>query len=178
LTPGGALKFAAPPSLTEAASKVRASFPLDDTAALGCKPKGMWIIMGQPFPFDVVDEGNTILLRLEEYDSVRTVHMDGGDNSATQARTPLGYSVGRWEGETLVVETTRLGSGWVPFGPSAQLVERFTPGDDGKLHYTIRITDPEFATQPIEATRYWVARPAEKVLPFERKETPRGAGTR
>jgi hypothetical protein len=171
--PDGGLKFAAPPLLTEAAQKVRASFPFDDTAALGCKPKGMWLIMTQPFPIDFVDQGNTILLRIEEYDSVRTIYMKGGEGPGTQARTPLGHSVGRWEGDTLAVATTRLGGGWVPFGPSAHLVERFTPDDDGRLHYTIRITDPEFVMQPVDGQRYWVARPGEEVLPFECKETPR-----
>jgi hypothetical protein len=171
--PDGALQFSTPLSLTEAAIKVRASFPFDDTPALGCKPKGMWIIMAQPFPIDFIDRGSTILLRLEEFDSVRTIHMDEGEDPDTQARSPLGYSVGRWEDGTLVVETTRLEGGWVPFGPSAHLVERFTPGDDGRLHYTIRITDPDFVTQPAEATRYWVARPGEEVLPFACKETRR-----
>lgn len=168
----GVPMFDGPLLLTEAAQAVRASIPFDDTIALGCKPKGMWIIMGQPFPFDFVDRGNTILLRLEEYDSVRVIHMDGRAAPESQARTPLGYSVGRWEGETLVVDTTHLGDGWVPFGPSAHLVERFTPSDDGRLYYSIRITDPAFITQPVEARRYWVARPGEEVLPFECQTTP------
>jgi hypothetical protein len=171
--PDRAPKFNPPLSFTEAALKVRASFPFDDSVALGCMPKGMWAIMGQPFPMDFVDQGNTILLRIEEFDSVRTIHMDGGENSDAQPRTPLGYSVGRWEGETLVVDTTRLGGGWVPFGPSAHLVERFTPGDDARLHYTLRITDPELVTLPTEMKTYWVARPGEQVLPFECKQPPR-----
>jgi hypothetical protein len=171
---GEPLQFTVPLQLTEAALKVRASFPFDDTIALGCKPKGMWLIMAQPFPLEFVDQGNTILVRLEEFDSARTIHMDAREPPETQERTPLGYSVGRWEGETLVVETTHLGGGWVPFGPSAHLVERFTPGDDGRLHYAIRITDPEFVTQPAEARSSWLARPDEKVLPFECRETPRG----
>lgn len=166
-------QFTAPLELTEAAQKVRATFPFDDTLALGCKPKGMWIIMAQPFPFEFVDRGNTILLRLEEFDSVRTIHLDAGASPNTAERTPLGYSVGRWEGETLVVDTTNLGGGWVPFGPSAHLVERFTPGDDGRLHYAIRITDPDFVTQPAEARMSWPPRPDEQVLPFECKETSR-----
>lgn len=171
--PSGGLIFEAPPALTEAAQAVRASFPFDDTIALGCQPKGMWIIMAQPFPMDLVDRGDTILVRLEEYDSVRVIHMRDAADPATQPRTPLGYSVGRWEGETLVVETTQLGGGWVPFGPSAHLVERFTAGDDDRLHYSIRITDPAFVTEPVEARRYWVARPGDDVLPFECKETAR-----
>src|SRR5690606_15217434 len=130
------------------------------------------------FPLDIVDRGNTILVRLEEYDAVRTIHMDGGVDPSTQPRTPLGYSVGRWEGITLVVETTRLGAGWVPLGPSAHILERFTPGDDGRLHYTIRVTDPDFTTQPFEASRYWVARPGDEVLPFECKEVSPAGGSR
>jgi hypothetical protein len=170
---GEPLQFGRPLNLTEAAQEVRARFPFDDTLALGCRPKGMWIIMGQPFPFEFVDQGDTIALRLEEFDSARTIHMDGRAPPATTERTPLGYSVGRWEGETLVVETTHLGGGWAPLGPSAHLTERFTPSDDGRLHYTIRIADPDFITEPVEAKGAWLARPDETVMPFECKEATR-----
>ena len=72
--PGGLWRGDYP--LTDAAKKARASFnPLTDSVAPGCRPKGMPTIMEQPYPLEFVNKGDTILLRLEEYDTVRTIVM-------------------------------------------------------------------------------------------------------
>ena len=58
--------------------------------------------------------------------------MTAAADPGTQPRTPLGYSVGRWDGKTLVVETSRVSAPYlnadgVPLGAGARFVERFTP---------------------------------------------------
>ena len=74
----------------------------------------------------------------------------------TLPKTLLGRSKGRWEGTTLVVTTTRidwryLDPSGVPLGPSATIVERFTPTPDGtRLSYSMTVTDPATFTQPVE----------------------------
>jgi hypothetical protein len=158
-----------PMPYTEAGRRTLANAVFDDAPALGCKPKGMWTIMNAPTPMDIVDRGDQILVRIEEFDSVRTIHMRGAQDPATQPRTPLGYSVGRWDGETLVVDTTRLGGGWIELGPDAHLVERFTAGDDGRLHYSLTISDPMNLTQPVEQKRSWVATPGVELMPYDCK---------
>jgi hypothetical protein len=113
---------------------------------------------------------------MEEYDSTRTIHMTDAANPETQPKTPLGYSVGRWDGKTLVVETSRgnypyMTSAGVPLGPNASFVERFTPSDDGsRLDYRLVVTDHDSLLKPAEFKRTWVYRPSEEVLPFECKE--------
>ena len=108
--------------LTDAAKKARASFnPLTDSVAPGCRPKGMPTIMEQPYPLEFVKKGDTILLRLEEYDTVRTIVMTPDAKFAALPKTLLGRSKGRWEGETLVVTTDRIDWGvhrsqWHPAG--------------------------------------------------------------
>jgi hypothetical protein len=158
--------------LTEKASRVAATFnPVTDTTTEGCTPKGMPAIMRQPFPIEFVDRGDTIELRMEEYDTRRTIHLRA-DASVEVPRTPLGYSIGNWEGSTLVVETLRLDEPYLnatgaPMSAHAKLVERFSPSEDGsRLNYTLLITDPESLTAPVEGRRSWVWRPGEKVLPF------------
>jgi hypothetical protein len=158
--------------LTPAAQAAVAQFnPVEESTAPGCKPKGMPDIMNQPFPIEFVDREDTILLRIEEYDTVRTIHMRDGANAEAQPETPLGYSTGRWEGPTLVVDTSRIdGSQYinnrgVPLGSGARLVERFTPNADGsRLHYSLTITAPDSLSIPVEQKRSWV--PGDRVMPF------------
>lgn len=127
--PAMSFRASAPLVLTEAArAAVAALDPLSDPSIDGCTPKGMPRLMSQPPPMELIDRGGIIQLRMEEYDTVRTIHMSGAEDPETQPRTPLGYSVGRWDGTTLVVETTRvsanlLNANGVPLGSSARFVE-------------------------------------------------------
>jgi hypothetical protein len=166
--------------LTEKAKQAAARFnPVEDTTTVGCTPKGMPAIIRQPFPIEFVDRGDTIELKMEEYDTVRTIRLRAS-SGAEAPRTPLGYSIGHWEGGTLVVETTRLSEPYlnntgVPMGPSAKLIERFSPSTDGsRLDYTLSVTDPDSLTVPIEGKRAWVWRPAERVMPFNCTEKHAG----
>ena len=159
--------------LTPAAQRARAAFnPLTDTVAPGCRPKGMPTIMEQPYPLEFVRKGDTILLRLEEYDTVRTIDMSAASKVDALPRTLLGRSKGRWDGASLVVTTTGidwryLDSSGVPLSPAAAIIERFTPAADGtRLGYTMTVTDPATFTQPLELTRSWVWRPGETVKPY------------
>jgi hypothetical protein len=165
--------FSTPLALTDAAQKALREFnPVNDTATPECTPKGMPIIMFQPPPMEFVDQGDRILLRTEEYDTVRTIHMTAQGDPEAQPKSHVGFSIGRWEGKTLVVETSRVNARYlnargVPLGPSARFVERFTPAADGsRLDYALSITDPDSLTASAQMKRQWVWRPGERVLPF------------
>lgn len=168
--------------LTEAAQAKLAAFdPVNETITVGCAPKGMPVVMLQPPPIELVDRGDTILLRTEEYDTVRTIHMTAAPSAEPPSPTPLGYSVGRWEDKTLVVRTRRvnakyLSSRGAPLGNSAEFVERFALSADGaRLDYTITIIDRDSLTAPVDLKRWWVRQPGEQLLPFncgERVERP------
>jgi len=160
-----------PLPLTEVARQAEADFDsVKYNMSLGCAPKNMPYVMVVPGPTDFVDRGESILLRSEEFDVVRTIHMNSRENPSAQPKTPLGYSIGRWDGETLVVETGSVGAEYlvpgVPLGPSASFLERFTPSADGnRLHYTVVMTDPYSLTQPVEQKRSWIA-VDEQVQPY------------
>jgi hypothetical protein len=142
-----------------------------DTVARGCEPKGMPTIMEQPYPIEFVRDGNRILLRMEEYDTVRTIIMESNAPAAAPT-SRLGVSTGSWDKSALVVTTDRidwpyLDANGVPLGSAARIVERFAPSADGsRLAYTMTITSPEIFTEPVELTRSWVWRPNEKVQPY------------
>jgi hypothetical protein len=143
---------------------------------LECTAKGMPSIMSQPNPMEFVDQGDQIVLRLEEYDTVRMISMRSEPSDESIEATPLGHSVGRWEGRTLVVETDRIS--WRYFSQNGllqseaiELVERFTPSEDGaRLDYELTITDPALFTEPAVLTKSWVWVPGDQVLPFDCRE--------
>jgi hypothetical protein len=104
---------------------------------------------------EFVKKGDDILLRLEEYDTVRTnrhearrqVHCPAEDAARSDRRVS-------WDGDTLVVTTDRIDWTYIdpsgiPQGPSSSIVERITPTRDGtRLSYTMTVTDPATFTAP------------------------------
>ena len=160
--------------LTPAAAAARAAHdPAKDDPTLNCTPKGMPYIMEEPYPIEFVDEGERILLKLEEYDTVRRISMTGkadGPGNAGPAR--LGTSIGRWEGATLVVDTRDIdykfvnGNG-IPLGPAASIEERFSMNEDGsRLEYTMTIDDASTFIEPVTLRKSWEWRPGEQVRPY------------
>src|SRR5215831_16936206 len=117
-------------------------------------------------------KGDTIVLRLEEYDTVRTINMAPNAVVDTSPPTLLGRSTGKWEGDTLVVTTSRIAWRYidptgVPQSSASRIVERFTPSSDGtRLNLTMTITDPQTFTGPVELKRSWVWRVGETVKPY------------
>ncbi|HEY3518951.1 MAG TPA: DUF6152 family protein [Gammaproteobacteria bacterium] len=159
--------------LTQTASATRAAFdPIADDPTANCAPKGMPYVMEQPYPIELARDGDDIVLRLEEYDTVRRIKMSSAAPSDSAA-TLLGDSRGRWDGETLVVTTTNIGYRWfngngIPLGPGAALEERFTLNDDGsRLDYTMTVTDPATFTAPVTLRKSWEWRPGERVNPYQ-----------
>ncbi len=118
--------------------------------------------MEQPYPMEIVDRGATIELLIEEYDTRRIVNMRP---TGVSTPGPLGVSVGRWEGATLVVVTTR--STWghfdsvgIPLSIDAVMVEHFTPSADGaRLDYRLSVTDASTFISAVELTKSWIWRP-------------------
>ena len=161
--------------LTDAAmASVEAYDGVTDNPTRNCTPKGMPLIMEQPYPLEFVDEGERMLVRIEEYDQVRTIYMDPDAASAERSVSSLGYSVGHWEdASTLVVETKDMNWGWfdqqgTPLSGQAVVVERFELVEDGsRLDYTVTTTDPVNFTEPVTLEKYWIYLPGAEVAPYD-----------
>jgi hypothetical protein len=148
---------------TPAALAARAAWdPVTDDTGLQCKPQGMPGVVLNPYPIEFVDQGDEIILRIEEWDTVRTIHMTR-DAAADVPATLLGHSVGRWEGDTLIVRTTDIS--WPYFDDvgtpqSAALVvdERFTLTENGsRLDYVQTATDPlSFEAPAVQRGYFWL----------------------
>ena len=130
-------------------------------------------MMNNPYPIEFVDETDQIVLRLEEWDGLRTIHMAESASADSQNASGVGYSTGRWDGNTLVVTTTRINEPFfddlgTPQSPTVQVVERFTLNDDqDRLDYRVVITDPLTFTEPATLTGFWVWNAGEEIKPFQ-----------
>ena len=148
---------------TEAAIDSRASWNPLDNFATRCVPEGMPRIMVNPHPFEFIDRGNEIALRTELYDIVRTIHMDREAPPDDEPRSRLGYSVGTWDGNDLVVTTTRVNWPWFDNAGTrqsedVQVTERFTLSEDQtRLDFEVTVVDDATFTEPAVLQGYWLA---------------------
>ncbi len=162
-----------PLALTESALARRDAWdPLVDDPGLTCTQQGMPGIMMNPFPIEFIEEDGVILLRTEEWDVERTIHMDPSTEPPAES-SHLGFSAGRWEGNTLVVDTNRISWPYyddrgTPQSPDVRVVERFTlSGDATRLDYVQTATDPANFREPLVDEFFWVWVPGEEVKPYE-----------
>ena len=161
------------PRLTEAALKTYPLDPADDPGFLRCEPWGLSKQMFAPHQLEIRRVDNDrIDLRYGEWEAVRAVYLDGRAAPANQPPSRLGHSVGRFEGDTLIVETSRVAAGitWWNAQHSDQLrvVERFTRSEDGNtLMLTATIEDPWSLREPVVAKKIWRWAPDQKISPYD-----------
>lgn len=155
-----------------AREKLKEWNPLDNDL-LRCGTKGHPLIMISPLPMEFVRQGNDqILLKIEEYNVRRVIHMSPNAQPPAE-HSQFGFSRGRFEGNTLVVETDHLqpqyfDSDGVPQSTEMRTVERFIPNADyTRLDYRITINDPVYFTEPFDLTRYFVWKPENTVHTYE-----------
>lgn len=157
----------------EAAAAQAAYDDYTENPLLFCTAPGMPAQIGNPYPMEFIQRDGFLELRSEEFDVVRTIHIDAAVDPATIAPSPLGYSVGRWEGETLVVRTTRID--WPYFNrigaPQTENVvvdERYSLSDDGsRLNLVMTVTDAATLVEPFVWEAYWILRPGEEVETYD-----------
>jgi hypothetical protein len=159
-------------ALTPSAAAARARFdPIRDDPLRNCAPKGMPWVMEQPFPLEITKRGDDVLIRLEEGDVERTVHV-GTAPPPNVAPSGLGYSTGRWDGNDLVVRTAAINARYlngqgIPLSGAVTLDERFSVAADGsRLDYTLTVTDPDTFTTPLTVKNFWIWRPGAQLEPY------------
>jgi len=119
-----------------------------------CLLSGVPRITYMPYPFQIVQQEDRVTLLHEYNHTVRHVYMNGNPHPEGPIEWWMGDSRGRWDGDTLVVDTIHFtGETWFDRAGnfhSEQLhtVERFTPTGPDHLHYEVTIEDPKVFTRP------------------------------
>ena len=112
-------------------------------------PRSMYV----PSPFQILQPPGYVVI-LHERMSWRIIPMDGRAHLPDNVRLWQGDSVGHWEGDTLVIDTTNLnGKTWLNEGGEVvsyaeHVVERFTPASATTFNYEATVTDPVVYTKP------------------------------
>ena len=151
--------------------------PTGDTPGGYCLGTGMpgSMLGSGGYPMEIHQRPEQIMIVYEAHNEVRRVYL--GDRIVPEAdRLPgrNGYSNGRWEGNTLVVETGSLVEQVdqrYAHSAKAKIVERYhlDKGAKGEIVLVaeMTMTDPEFYTAPVTMTKKWAKVPNGHLLPYE-----------
>ncbi len=158
----------------EAAAEA-AEWAPDDEFALDrvCLPPSIVYAIQGPFPFEVYQTPELIVIKYEYFDQVRLIFMDDREAPDGLPHSKMGFSTGRWDGDELVVETTHIAPSTITnnglnHSDRIRMVERYKLSADGKrLEATQWFEDPE--TLDNNGARFirWDKREGEHVYPYE-----------
>jgi hypothetical protein len=153
--------------LTETGKAALAAFDPKATAQKDCIPVGVPTLMFYPVADTITVQRDRVVMKVDWMDSERTIFLDGRQHPPASQTFLQGHSVGRWEGDTLVAETTNfkehpLGlSTSLPGSTRKRVTERFRLGQDGKsLSYSGVLEDSVYLSRPIEWSGQWLYRPS------------------
>jgi hypothetical protein len=169
--------------LTPAGEKAVAAYdPFKDDPTFRCDPVAIRRVWGAPAtPLEVVRNGNDVVLHHEWMDVRRVVHMNVKEHPKNGQRTSLGHSIGRFDGDALVIETANYAPGVLN-----QYVEQLGHPTRGLLHSAalttterlhidtarqrlvveVDMVDPDFFTKPFPRATMEYAPSDLKIEPF------------
>ena len=125
---------------------------LDRDPELDCFLPGVPRAMYMPYPFQITQSTNKVYMTFTFSNAARVIHLDEVDGPPDYKW--MGHSVGRWEGDTLVVDVTDFNDKtWFDragnfHSEQLHVVERFTPITPDAIDYEVTIEDPQVFTRP------------------------------
>ena len=158
--------------LTAQGAEIQAAYDItSDSPAGKCIAYPTPTFLGVPYLNEIKILNDRIVIRGELYNTERTIYTDGRDHPEDGKLTNQGHSIGRWENDVLVVETTLLeehrsslidGS---PMGVRRRITEKFRLGpDQTRLLIDFRVEDPDYLAEPFQGTLEWVHMPQLEMI--------------
>lgn len=152
----------------------------DDPGTIGCQPLGPRHITGGGLVrmAKIVQTPAEIVVLYEDL-NYRQIFLDGRALPKKPNPSFMGYSIGRWEGDQLVVEsagfkdTTWLDFGGHPHSEALRITERYRRTDFGHIRREVTLTDPEAFAKPIVVDSDLTLNPDTELLEYVCAETPR-----
>ena len=134
--------------------KQRQANKLRDNPRIRCLPTGVPALVAYTHPYKIVQTADLIVMMYESQTMFRQIFMDGRSHPVDPEPTWLGYSIGRWDGDTLVVETVGFNDktwldGMGPHSEAMRVTERYRRRDVGHMDVEVVIDDPKAYTEQI-----------------------------
>jgi hypothetical protein len=138
-----------------------------------CKAPSIVYALQGPFPIEIFQSDKLIVMKLEYYDMVRILFLDGRQPESDYPSSKEGFSSAHWDGATLVVETTHLEPATITNNGldhtgDVRVIERFKLSPDGKtLLATQEFEDPAILDNRGVRFIAWRKEPGQHVFPYE-----------
>jgi len=165
------------PYLPAAAAKKKenAGKWLTDDPEIKCYLPGVPRITYMPYPFQIIQGQDHILISYEFTSASRLIYMDKSTPEAP-FDSWLGWSRGRWEGDTLVVDVEGFNglSNWLDragnfTSEALKVTERYTPVSPDHIRYDVTLTDPKVFSRPLQLSLVLYRRKEANIQPMEYK---------
>ena len=165
------------PKLINDAAKRFPLNPMEDPSYVRCEPWGFARQIFAPHQLEIRQRDNSrIEMRYGEWDARRTVYLDGRKRPPNQAPAAFGHSVGHWEGDSLIIETSGISANiafGAPHTDQLRVVERYTRSEDGKtLLLASTLEDPLSCSEPLVLKKIWNWSPQSRIAPYKSCERP------
>jgi len=147
-------------SLTEYGQELMNSFDPADDPAVRCVQAGLVRQQTSPYPLEIVQTADSVTIKYEEWEVLRTIHLNEDYPSGLEA-SPMGYSVGRYEGAALIVNSTAAtrglarASGFFWTSDEVNTVERYSLTERGQLRMELDVTDPVMLAESFHFEKIW-----------------------
>ena len=139
---------------------------------VGCLPPGVPRIYIQPFLFEIVEAPGRVIQLFEFDHHMRQIFTDGRQHPKDPDLTWMGHSIGRYEGDTLVIDTigfndkTWIDRGGLPHSDQLHVIERIRRPSSDALEINITIDDPKTYTKTWSGYRNFKLRPTWNIEEF------------
>lgn len=166
----------------EALFKQRGANLLRDNPMIRCLPAGVPRLDAYTHPYKIVQTPELIVVLYESQTTFRQIFVDGRALPKDPEPSWMGYSVGRWDGDVLVVETAGFNDQtWLdglghPHTEAMRLTERFRRVNLGRMDIEIVIDDPKAYTRPLQYTQPQVLLPDTELLEYICNENAKEVG--
>ena len=149
-----------------------------DSPAAQCIAAPLPSILVAPYLNEIQISEDVIVIRNERFNAERIIYLDGRGHPESGERSNQGHSIGWWEGEVLVIDTTHFsdhrapisgqqGNEGVPSGAFKHVVERYTLSEDGtRILIDFTLEDPEYLAEPFSGRVQWYYAPHFEMMGF------------
>jgi hypothetical protein len=154
-----------PPLQPWAAAKFKTADETINDPKLNCMPHGMPSFMYSVLPFEIIQIPNRVVIHLEDDRVLREIYVDGREHPKDPDPSYNGHSIGRWEGDTFVVDTVGIKeTTWVdhvglPHSDALHLVERIRRVDHDHLVDDFTVDDPKAYTKTWTSQQGYLLKP-------------------